>query len=159
MTASFYAKSFRYDTRLLTRRGHGVLMKHLYKTLGDIHKRETIKKHFKIVPETFTTSGGYKYERRSRPWRKIKIRLKGHQKPLVFSGRLQKAVVLGSKIAATQRKFSFTARAPFPLKKKRSEELEVISARETREYSRRLGRLYPIEATKFQEHKRLRIRS
>ena len=161
MGARFYAKSNRYDTRLLTRRGHGKAMNSLYRQLGLIHKLKTIRKHFENVPETRATVGGYHYEKRSRRWRKIKQRLKGHNKPLVFSGRLRASVVFSSIVRATQRKFSFQARAPFPLKKKRREELEVISRREAREYSLRLQRLYPIAAGKprFQEFKRKRIRS
>ena len=161
MGASHYAKSITYDMRLLTRRGHGKLMNSLYRQIGLIHKLKTIKKHFEKVPETRATVGGYHYEKRSRRWQKIKQRVKGHRKPLVFSGRLRSSVVFSSVVRATQRKFSFQARAPFPLKKKRREELEVISNRETRDYSRRLERLYPIAAGKprFQEFKRQRIRS
>lgn len=161
MGASHYAKSIRFDTQLLTIRGHGQAMNLLYRKLGGIHKSETMKKHFESIPETRATVGGYNYEKRSRRWRKRKRREKGHNKPLVFSGDLQKLVISSSDITATQRKFTFKARSPFPLKEKRREELEVISRREIREYSRWLEREYPIEASKS-KHQRItkkRIRS
>ena len=161
MTETFYAKSFRYDTKLFTIRGHGRAMNKLYRKLGERHKKFTIRKHFKNVPETRATVGGYHYERRSRRWKKIKLRIKGHTKPNLFSGDLQEAVVSGSKVAATQRKFSFPARAPFPLKEKRREELEVISKREKREYTRWLQRIYPrtVSLPSFQEFKSKKIKS
>ena len=161
MGASHYAKSIRYDTHLFTRRGHGQAMNRLYRQLGKRHKKITIKKHFENVPETRASVGGYNYEKRSRRWRKIKQRLKGHNKPNVFEGKLRAAVISRSTVAATQRKFTFKARSPFPLKKKRREELEVISKREIREYVRWLERIYPrtVSLPTFQEFKRKNIRS
>ena len=50
--------------------------------------------HKRITPEHFTEQGArrYKYARRTRKYQQRKQKLYGHNKPLVFTGRLQRHV-------------------------------------------------------------------
>ena len=92
-----------------------------------------------ILPSKFTIAGGreYDYEPRPRGYQIWKAKTKGHQKPLVKTGLLERTVLASTKITATQSRAKLKARTSFPLTPKRRRELEAVSASDMQEMEER----------------------
>lgn len=156
----FINLNFQLDTKLLTKRGHGKLMRDLNRQMARRHRDRIIPKHFSGTPETVPGGGGYGYERRSMKWNKRKQEQVGHTIPLVFTGRLRATIRRSSRITATQHRWRFRARGYFPLTFERRREIEVVSRRERREMAALMEKLYPLLAAqpKYQQFRRQRLR-
>lgn len=83
-------------SELVTVRTHRRIMKELHREVLEKHIDETLPKHFQ--PEAMNV---YHYKRRTLKYQKRKIRVKGHNRPNVWSGRtLREMRGLGSQIIA-----------------------------------------------------------
>lgn len=133
----------RYD--LVTKVTHRKIMRSIMRAIGNLHKRKTIKKHFEINKET-RAGGTYDYEKRSRKYQLDKARQRGHQRPLVKTGRMRSAVLGTSVVRATKNKWTYQARNYFRMLMIRREELEAVSPDEFSEYVDRLNDQYIRQA-------------
>ncbi len=112
-----YSSKIRQFERILQPRGLSRLKRQVNRDIGRIHKNRTILKHFENRPET-RPGGEYNYAKREREYQINKARVKGHQRPLVFSGETRQIVLANLKLTATQKGWRLRARpmANHPLK-------------------------------------------
>lgn len=117
-----------FEARLFNARGHK-------KVMNALHRRAMERVRDLYWPLHFTTQAysRYGFEKRSARWQKKKAAVKGHQKPLVYSGALMDAVLNRSRIGATANRGTLTARAPFPLTEERRDEIEIVTSEERRQ--------------------------
>ena len=108
-----HAQALRFANR-------ATMQKHVLTTLG---------KHYKQLPET-QPGGDYGYVSRSAKYLAKKQRVKGHQDPLVWSGRTKRHIRNNAVITATQNKATFRASNYFPMKKQMRMEIEAVSSKE-----------------------------
>lgn len=122
---------FEMVTRLVTKRSHARIMREVLRATMLNHREKRLGKHYKDIPET-KPGGAYGYEPRGAKYIQRKARKKGHNKPLVWSGQLQRFVRNNGQITATQHRARFkTPRLP-----KRSNVLIAQFAREIEAISR-----------------------
>lgn len=141
---------------IVTKRTHARIMRDVWRTLMLRHRDHRLGKHYQDIAET-RPGGAYHYERRNEKYQEAKLKLKGHQKPLVWSGRMSRYIRNNSRITATQKRGRLVARNYFPLTAQRRDEIEAFSPAEEREITQGARRLYLKEAAK-PENRRQRKR-
>lgn len=146
-------------SQLFTKRGHAKVMRFAFRNRMEFFRDELLPTHFE-VNELTRPGGPYGFARRTAKWQKKKAKVKGHQKPLVYSGNLKASVMSNSTITATQHRGRFQARAPFPLTEQRRKELEIIITGQRTLLASGLRSLYTNAASlpEFHDVKRQRIR-
>lgn len=117
---------------MVTDRTHAKIMYEAMHKVAMTHKRVTLGKHFKKVPET-QPGGAYGYVKRGELYTRRKLAKYGHDTPNVRTGYLRNQVYSRSVVTATQHKSRVYIRAPFPLTEQRRRELEAITTAETGE--------------------------
>lgn len=142
---------------VLTARAHKQVMRKLYRQAGTRIRFEYFPKHFENRSET-RPGGAYGYEKRSKKYQIGKARRKGHQRPLVYSGRMKQAILANTKITSTPTRGTVKARNYFPMKVERRQEIEAISAAEANELAKRMERDYTryANSSEFSQFRRKR---
>ncbi len=160
MSENTFRVQFFYEANLFTKRGHNKIAGLIMRQLGRRHRNRRMKKHFMNVPETSPGGGGYRYKTRSSVYRRRKQKAVGHNIPNIFTGELRQTVLGSSRITATRKRWTFTARSSFPLNADRRNELQAVSQREIRDDVITFRNLYSRAATRptFQDLVRRRIR-
>ncbi len=134
-----------WNEQRVTERTHARILKQVHREIGVLHRNRTLKKHFENRPET-RPGGEYGYERRTKKYQIQKARKKGHQKPLVFSGDMQRTVTGTSRVTATQHRWRVYARTGKTLRTLLSQqikdELEAVSQSEVDHYLSLMERRY-----------------
>lgn len=126
---------------LVTARTHGRLMREiLYREMVD-HLQKRIPKHFVTGADRV-----YHMRPRTRKYVKRKLRVKGHNRPLVWSGRTERDLIASKhRITRTQKQARLYYKNYFPLKDNQRKEIEIVLEREKAEMARNLGRNYKQE--------------
>lgn len=147
------------ESSLLTKRGHGKLMRELLREAAEEHRDQRLPRHFERNADT-APGGAYGYEKRTAKYQRRKAKQVGHQIPLVLTGRLRSAIQANVRITATQFRSRLTTRGYFPMKTELRREIEVISPYERSETIGLMGLKYPVYAKReeFQEFRRQRMR-
>lgn len=140
------------DETLITPRKHGQLMKRLLRELWEFHRDIHLDKHFQVGAES-----RYGLRPRSKRYQIRKARVKGHQKPLVWSGRTQSQIKQNARITATQHRATLTARNYFRMPTNLRRDLEAIAPAEEKKLIERLHRRY-TELVRTPEYARKRRR-
>lgn len=148
--------SYEIDSSLVTKRTHNKLMRKLHRQAMSRIRFSYWPRHFERNTDT-APGGAYGYEKRSKRWQQRKARTVGHQKPLVFSGRMRRHILGNARIAATATRGTITARNYFPMRSQRRDEVEAVSDQERRGLIDRMGRDYVLLA-KRPEYQRKRKR-
>lgn len=155
---------------LVTVRKHRQIMRQLHREVMVKHLRETVPQHFDERAKNV-----YHYERRSRKYEARKLRVKGHTRPLVWSGRtLRELKQQEGGIIATATRSRLVYRFHWQNVKaenrrkqstflgqmlKRKQELETFLVREHTEYARWFEQRYAEEVNKpHNQAQRRRIR-
>lgn len=147
----------RMESRLLTKRGHNKMMRVLLMEAMQEHRYNALPSHFERNSKT-APGGEYGYSKRTAKYQKRKARMKGHQIPLVFSGRLKSEIVGNVKITATSKRSRLRTRGYFPMKTQLRSEIEIIPRSEQTEMKQTMGQKYADYAKlrSFQEFQRKR---
>lgn len=148
-----------YDEDLLTQASHRKILNQLFRESLEHHKQVILPRHFKHVPET-TPGGAYGFRKRSDRWLKKKKRMGKPDEPNVFTGGLRSRVLGASKVRATFRRGTLTAKAPWPLTTRRRSELEVVSNREQERMTKKIEKGYVKRANspEFRRKRRRKIK-
>lgn len=96
-----------------------VLKKHFRPFVKDANKNAARHWHTKLLPKHFTTEGGkkYQYRKRSKKHMKAKAKLAGHQRPLVFSGDMERQSKQNVRATSTGKSGRVRFKAPWYAKK------------------------------------------
>lgn len=122
---------FEIREQLVTKRTHARIMRQILRDAMMHHREKRLARHYQDIPAT-RPGGAYGYEPRGTKYTRRKAQKKGHTRPLVWSGRLQRFVRNNGKITATQHRARFhTPRLP-----QRSNVLAAQFAREIEAISR-----------------------
>lgn len=143
------------ESELVTKRGHKQIMRKLIRQ-SLTRVRQNLPRHFERNSKT-TPGGAYGYEKRKRDYQMRKAKVKGHQKPLVFTGKLKTAIQSNVKITATSTRGRLKTRGYFPMTAQRRNEIEAISMDEIQDLRARMVRDYRVLADRS-EFKRKRKR-
>lgn len=159
MVGQTFGLRFQYDTTLFTKRGHNKIMRLGNRQVARRHRDRRMRRHFENNPDT-RPGGAYGYEKRSRRWQILKAKKTGTIRPLVYTGRLRASVLNTSRITATRKRWTYRARASFPLNPERRDELQAVSPKERLEDAKLLEFLYARAAKSpvFYDIQRQRIR-
>jgi hypothetical protein len=149
--------AFKLETRLVTVRTHNEILKTLNLDTMRHIKDFFWPKHFQNSPETYPGAGGYRYSKRTDAYQRQKFRKFGHNRPLVYTGALERAVSGSAKISGTSRGATLRARSPHFLRLKNRLEIEAVSEREKHELTARYQREY-IRMCRFPEFQETRLR-
>lgn len=147
------------ESNLFTKRGHKTVVRKLLRESMERHRDVKLPRHFDRNADT-APGGAYGYAKRTAKYQRRKAKRKGHQKPLVLSGRLKDHVLAQSRITATATRTRLYARSYFPMRVQMRKEIESISKLEQSEMRGLMGLKY-LDAAKrpeFQEFRRRRIR-
>ena len=117
---------------MVTDRTHAKIMREAMHKVAMTHKRVTLGKHFKKLPET-EPGGAYGYVKRGALYTRRKLAKYGHNIPNMRTGYLRNRVYSQSVVTATQHRSRVYIRAPFPLTEQRRRELEAITPVEVAE--------------------------
>lgn len=130
-------------SRLVTKRTHAKLMRDLNREVMTRHLDNTIPKHFQEVPET-APGGEYGYRERAKLYTRAKRRAKGHAKPNVWTGELQKSVIGRARITGTQHSSSLIMKGTpkHRLTDWQRREIEIVTRPERREHAAWLQKEY-----------------
>jgi len=144
-------------SNLVTARNHAVIMKCLLLMLMYRHLRETIPKHFRDGAQNV-----YHYRTRTIKYQRYKLKKKGHNRPLVWSGRTERDIQTGAVITANQYRSILAYKNYFPLTKadtkERKEEIQKINKNEMIDAFRRLKSGYKFQV-QLPQNRTLRRRS
>lgn len=150
-----------WNEDLVTERTHKRILKQVNREIGVLHRNRTLKKHFENNAET-RPGGAYGYEARTKKYQIRKAKKKGHQKPLSFSGTMQRNVTSTSRVTATQHKWRVYARIKTtkPLKPLLSQqikdELEAVAEAEIDKYISLMEKRYVQLANQPQNRRKRR---
>lgn len=139
------------DETLITPRKHGQLMKLLLRESMAFQRDINLDRHFQVGAES-----RYGYAKRGKRYMIRKAKKYGHQKPLVFSGRMQRDLKSSVRITATQHRATLKARNYFPMTLERRAEIEAITKDEEAHIAARLHRRYAalVRTPTFQRKRR-----
>lgn len=130
--------------RRVTARNHAVIMRRLLLAEMFRHLRETIPKHFQAGAQNV-----YHYKARTLKYQRYKLKKKGHNRPLVWSGRTEREIQTGALITANQYRSILSYKNYFPLTKadtkERKEEIQKINQGELITIYRRLKKGYAFQ--------------
>lgn len=144
---------------LVTLRTHKKIMRDLHRELMEKHLDDTVPLHFKPGAENV-----YHYQRRSKKYQERKRRVKGHNRPLVWSGRTERELKQqkqGITSTATRSRLQYTLHWQKVANRKKAStldrrgntyqrklELEKILNREVEAYGKWLENRYVEEINK-----------
>jgi hypothetical protein len=136
------------ETELLTKRGISQISRQANRLEMVSHKVNRLPLHFQNVPES-RPGGAWGYKARSRKYQIRKARKHGHQKPLVFSGELEQAVLRSAKVTATATRGRISARGSRKsnLTTQFRDEIEAISSREEQRAAENWGTTFTTLAS------------
>lgn len=134
-----------WNEDLVTERTHARMLKQVNREIGVLHRNRTLKKHFENNAET-RPGGAYGYEARTKKYQIRKAKKQGHQKPLVFTGDMQRVVTGTSRVTATQHRWRVYARTgkrlTLQLGQQIKDELEAVAEAEISHYISLMGKRY-----------------
>ena len=145
------------ESSLMNKRNHNKAMRQLFRESMEDIRDDYWPKHFESNSET-RPGGGYGYEPRGRGYQIYKAKSKGHQKPLVLSGRMKESILSGPRITATSKGGKIRSRNYFPMTLQRRQEIEAVSDEERRELAKQLEEKY-VRLANRPEFQRKRKRS
>lgn len=141
---------------LVTARTHGQLMRKLNRQAMTRIRFGFLQRHFEN--NQFTRPGGpYGYKARTARYQIRKAKTKGHQKPLVFSGRMLATMTSSARITATQKGGRLTLRNYYAMTTQRRSEVENLAESEREEIVQRMERDY-VRLAARPEYQRIRRR-
>lgn len=135
--------AFTVERKGVTKRTHGKIMRRLNRQAMTRIRFEFLPRHFRS--NSYTRPGGeYGYAARGRKYQLAKAKQKGHQKPLVYSGRMQITMMSSARITATQQGgklylrnyYAMTVQRRAEVERMANAEREAIRARFERDYAR-----------------------
>lgn len=128
----------------VTVRTHGRVMRNVLRELMVDHLEHRLPGHFSKGAER-----KYHYRNRTAKYLKRKRRLKGHDIPLVFTGRTRRDLMASKhRITATQHRSRLYFKNHFPLKNDQRNEIEIVLQYEQRDMARFTRRRYAEECRK-----------
>lgn len=147
------------ETEMLTKRGVSQISRQANRLEMVSHKVNRLPLHFQNVPEA-RPGGAWGYKARSRKYQIRKARKHGHQRPLVFSGELEQAVLRSAKVTATTTRARIIARGSRKsnLTTQFREEIEAISSAEEQQAAENWGETFRTLAAKPQFKKKIKKR-
>lgn len=134
------ALAWKIEGRIGSKRTHSRIMRTLNKAQG-LRTMGRMPKHFANAPET-RPGGEYDYEARDKGYQIKKAKVMRHQKPLVFTGELQRTVLSSMRVTATATRMVLRAKASYSLTPERKAEIEAIGGREVDQDLERYERDY-----------------
>lgn len=129
------------ESNLVNKRTHGVLMEKLNRQAMTRIRFNYLPRHFQVNENT-RPGGGYGYTARTGRYQIRKAKTKGHQKPLVWSGKMLISIMSSSRITATQKVGNLYVRNYMPMSPQRRSEVENLAPAERVEITERLQRDY-----------------
>ena len=116
------------QTDMLTRRGLNQALRFTNRLEMLEHKAHVLPLHFQNVPQT-RPGGAWGYAKRDKEYMKRKARTHRHQRPNVFGGELERAVLQTARVTATAKGSRLIARGSTktPLTNDRRIEIEAVS--------------------------------
>lgn len=132
--------AYEIQSSLVTKRTHNKIMRKVNRQAMTRH-RQRLPLHFQRNSKT-TPGGAYGYEKRNKRYQIRKAKQQGHQKPLVFTGRLKQSILSNVRITATAGRGRLKTRGYFPMRTQRRSEIEAIAPDERREMVARAERDY-----------------
>jgi len=117
------------EAKMISKRGLAQALRLTNRLTMLEHRAETLPLKFKNVPQT-RPGGEWGYAKRDKEYMKQKARRKKHQRPNVWDGDLEKAVLSTARVTATQHGARLIARgsAATPLTTARRKEIEMVSS-------------------------------
>lgn len=116
------------DANLYTKRGHKVALNHALRTSLEWWRDNRLPQRFENNAKT-RPGGELGFFTRSKGWQLKKAKVKGHQRPNVYSGALRASVLTNSPVRATagaNPKATFRAKCTFPMTPARRREFEYV---------------------------------
>lgn len=148
--------TFEIRSDLVTARTHNRIMREVWRRALLNHREKRLAKHYQEGAEQ-----KYGYRPRDPAYTAAKLRVKGHRKPLVWSGQLQRFVRNNGRITATAK----GGRLKTPVVRKRRKEfvgqyvreIESFTPEERREIVKEVKALYLAEVNKPQNRRQRRV--
>ncbi len=153
--------TYEMTSDLVTARTHKKILREAYRRALMNHREKRLGKHYRENAET-RPGGGYGYDPRNPEYVKRKQRVKGHRRPLVWSGRLQRFVRNNSRITATAK--GGRLKTPVIRKRRREfvsqyvRELEAITPAEQKEIINEIREFYLAAVQKPENRRQRRVR-
>lgn len=144
---------YEFNDNLILPRRHQTLKRQLLKEQGDLHKNDTLMKHFMLG-----AGQRYGYTKRTKGYMKKKAAKYHHQIPLVYTGVLKSVVRLIGKVSVIGKAdgWRYKVRSYFPMTDERKREIEVILPEEIEHYNRWLGRQYVARLPQYARKRKRR---
>lgn len=152
-----FSVGVKIDAKLFSKRGHARVMRAAFRDALTFQRDQIWPTHFENNDMT-RPEGAYGYEKRSKRWQIKKAKLKGHQKPLVFTGALRNSVINNSVVRSTQHRGTLKAKSTFPMTYERRREIEAVTSSQIAVLRKRIERFYveAVDKEEFKERVRLR---
>ncbi len=131
----------------VTKRTHNKIMKKINRAAMIHHRDKRLALHYQENAKT-RPGGEYGFRERSKKYNRRKMRKKGHTKPNVYSGYMQRYIRNNSRITATRNRGRFYSRNYFKMKVEARQEIEVVARSEHVEIAKEQNERYTTEANK-----------